>query len=60
MRVFVILRKNQLNGKSAVFLTVRLNGLKENGANVQHHAGKTERGKEKFTVKKSALTGDYK
>lgn len=46
------------NGKSVDHWTVRLSGLKANGANVQHHVDKREPEIEKFIVRKSTLMGN--
>lgn len=52
--------QNPPNGKSVEPLIAHRIGLKENGANVQHHVAKMVLEKGKFIAKKLAQTGNKK
>lgn len=58
--VCVTLRRNQLNGRNAVYSTAHRNGLRASGVNVQRHVDKTELENVKFIVRESALMGKSK
>lgn len=57
MKACATLPRSLQNGKNVEHWTVHPSGLKVNGVNVQLPVGRTEQGKEKFIVKKSAPMG---